>query len=375
MKRLVQISTPKTFKENEYICFEGQPGKEMYIILRGSVGIYVNSAIGTLTEASRIMTGDFFGEMSIFDNLPRSASCVALEDTICVAIDKEKLPAFLANCPDLATRLLENMSGRIRRLDNELYKTERFTQNMKVEKFAIPNEYSFSHEVEVPALNPAFVEMMSADCPVCGKKIEVPNLKKQIMSVRKIDSDGRIFYAECEPLWNDVWQCPHCRYSNHNLSFFRMIPFKRERIKKLLKEQHKPAIEKADFLETPFDMLFVKYIQAIHINEAVNMNDNLLIGKLWLDLYWLFCDAADERMARYCSEKAAARLKKAVDNDEISDDYSKQSFALSLANLLSQNGQTEEAVRMCEIAESGSDKQLKAYAIKLNEQLMTSRAK
>lgn len=75
---LMQICTPRTFKGNEYICYEGQPGSEMYIILRGSVGIYVSSAIETQIEISRITAGDFFGEMSIFDNLSRSASCIAL---------------------------------------------------------------------------------------------------------------------------------------------------------------------------------------------------------------------------------------------------------------------------------------------------------
>ena len=59
--------------------------------------------------------------MAIFDNLPRSASCIAMEDTVCAAVDKENLQEFLATCPDIAKRMLEKMSGRIRKLDAELY--------------------------------------------------------------------------------------------------------------------------------------------------------------------------------------------------------------------------------------------------------------
>lgn len=369
VRKLMQICTPKTFQQNEYICYEGQPGNEMYIILKGSVGVYVSSAIDTLTEVSRIMAGDFFGEMSIFDNLPRSASCIALEDSICVAINKDKLTDLFVNCPEMAVKLVEKMSGRIRRLNNELYKTERFVQNTKVPKFAIPAQYSFSHVVEEPFHDMKFTESLVADCPICGKAITVLNLKKQIMSVSKVYSDGRIRYAEYEPMWNDVWNCPYCHYSNHYRSFFRMLPFKREFIRRILKEQHDPVIEQSVFLKTPFDHLFLKYIQAIHINQAVNMNDSFLIGKLWLNLHWLFEDAADDAMSRFCGEQAAEFLSKAYSENKIPDENSRQSIALSLANLHAQSGRKNDALKMCEEAAKGEDKQLVTYALMLKDRL------
>ena len=49
--------------------------------------------------------GDFFGEMAIFDNLPRSASCIAKDDTVCIAVTKENLSAFIGNCPDMAAKM------------------------------------------------------------------------------------------------------------------------------------------------------------------------------------------------------------------------------------------------------------------------------
>ena len=365
VKRLMQISTPKTFKAQEYICYEGQPGHEMYIILRGSVGIYVTSAIGTQAEVSRILAGDFFGEMSIFDNLPRSASCIALEDTICIAIGKDKLESFFAACPDMAMKLMENMSGRIRRLDNALYKSERFIQNKKLPVFSIPEAYSFSHIVEEPPHNLNYTKTVTSDCPVCGKSITVLNLKKSIMSMSRIQNDGRIRYVECEPLWYDIWNCPYCHYSNHYLSFFRMLPFKKEFIKRLLEEQHTPALEKAVQLVTPFDHLFLKYIQAIHINEACNANDYTLIGKMWLNLYWLFDDAADETMKLYCGERASENLSSAIAENMITDDYSRQSIALTVTNIYLALGKTDEAKKMCEIATAGEDGQLKSFAYSL----------
>ena len=97
--QLKKISTPRQFAKDDYICHEGQPGNEMYIILKGAVGVYITSTIGTLNQVATIGEGDFFGEMAIFDNLPRSASCIAQEDTIAVAVTRENLQEFLATCP------------------------------------------------------------------------------------------------------------------------------------------------------------------------------------------------------------------------------------------------------------------------------------
>ena len=366
VKQLMAISKPITFAQNDYITAEGLPGSEMYIILKGSVGVYVTSALGTLTEISRIMAGDFFGEMSIFDNLPRSASCIALEDTICVSISQKNLTAFFTRCPDMAAKLLENMSGRIRRLDNQLYKTERFIQNLHAPKFTLPQIYSFSHVVEEPPHDLTYTQPVTETCPICGREITVLNLRRNIMRQRRIDPDRRVHYVECEPLWFEVLSCPYCHYSNHHLSFFRMIPFKREFIRRILKEQHDPVLEEKKFLSTPFDQLVVRYLQAIHINVAVNNSDSLLIGMLWTDLYWLACDSCDEAFSLYCAGKAVEYLASAVDGGQVKDDE-RCSLALTLAHLLAVSGKNGEVDKYCDIAAQSSDSDVKTQAYRLKE--------
>lgn len=362
VKKLLKICEPRHFSVQQYICYEGEPGNEMYIILRGTVGVYVSSAIETQVEVSRISAGDLFGEMAIFDDLPRSASCVALDDVTCVAIDRNKKLEFIAECPEIALKLLENLSGRIRRLNNALYKSERFIQNKKLQQFAIPEEYGFSHVVEEPAINLDYTESLMSECPICGKIVTVLNLKKKIMSRKKPTADGRVRYAECDPLWYDIWSCPYCHYSNHYLSFFNMLPFKKELIKRILHEQHDPVLRKHTDLNTPFDQLVLSYLQAIHINEAVNSANHLLIGRLWLNLYWLFEDAGDDRMKLYCAERSAGFLEKAISDKATDDAYALQSLSLSAAALYAALGKKEEAARMCEKAIDGEDGTLKKFA-------------
>ncbi len=366
---LNSISTPITFVKDEYICYEGQPGNEMYIILKGSVGVYITNAIGAMTEVSRIMAGDFFGEMAIFDNLPRSASCIALEDTICVSISKKNLTRFFMNCPEIAGKVLENMSDRIRHLDNELYKTEHSAKTLHEPKFVFPEAYSFSHVVESPVVAPDCIYNHNEVCPVCGEKFTVQNLRKSVMRVRKIDPDRRVRYAEGDPIWFEVIRCPHCNYSNHHLSFFRITSFEIESVQKILKEQHAPVIEDKKFLTTPFDKLVLKYLQAIHINESVNASDNMLIGSLWLDLYWLACDAADDKLARCFARNAADKLQKAITEGKIDDAAVKCSLALTVAHLMAKIGRTAEASEFCDIASDSTDGAVKKQAYTLKDNL------
>ena len=115
--------------------------------------------------------------------------------------------------------------------------------------------------------------------------------------------------------------------------------------------------------------MFLRYIRAIHINEAVNMNDDLLIGRLWLDLYWFLTDAGDEAMSRYCAEKAAPLLAKAYEDNSITDEYSKQMIALSIASLYALCGSKDEAKKFCEFAVGGEGSELRAHAIRLRERI------
>lgn len=370
VKKLIQISTPKTFKANEYICYEGQPGEEMYIILRGTVGVYVTNPFSVQTEVARIMAGDFFGEMALFDNLPRSASCIALEDVICIVIGKDKVEQLFSLCPNMAMMMLENMSSRIRRLDNELYKNEKFLEKENPQQFKIPAEYSHSHNIDEPPHDLRYINTLSVKCPICGKPISIVSLKKQIMSMMKPGEDGRITYKECDPLWYDVWSCPYCHYSNYYLNFFCVLNFKKELISKTLSEQHNPELSKANFMKTPFDHLFLRYIQAIHINEITNRNDVVLLGKLWVNLYWLFTDAGDDSMRLYCAEKAIGLLEKAVKDNRIPDAYSKQSLTLTLASLYSLLNRKEDAMKMCDISSDGNDGELKTIAHRFKEKLL-----
>lgn len=111
----------RVYSDGEIIFKEGEQGDRMYVIQSGKVKITKKSASGDLSIAT-LESGEIFGEMAIFDRLPRSATAMALGDASILGIDKNKLFQTIDRDPTFAFRIIESMSRRIRRLDEEFSK-------------------------------------------------------------------------------------------------------------------------------------------------------------------------------------------------------------------------------------------------------------
>ncbi|MFZ3136778.1 MAG: cyclic nucleotide-binding domain-containing protein [Thermodesulfovibrionales bacterium] len=111
----------RDYAEGEIIFKEGDEGDRMYVIQSGRVQITKKTSSGDLTIAT-LGSGEIFGEMALFDRLPRSATAAALDETRILSIDKKKLFQTIGRDPTLVFKTLESMSRRLRRLDEEFAK-------------------------------------------------------------------------------------------------------------------------------------------------------------------------------------------------------------------------------------------------------------
>lgn len=367
IEQLRKISTPRQFHNEDYICNEGQPGNEMYIILKGSVGVFVTSTIGTLSHVATIGVGDFFGEMAIFDNLPRSASCIALEDTVAVAINKENLPQFLATCPEIAGQMLEKMSGRIRKLDAELYQNNRFVRNRHVPKFEIPYQHHEGQKMKKPFQDEELLIHYKQACPICGKAVSVTDVKRNRLEERSFDIDCRMTYMKCNPLWYEVIACENCHYTNHYLRFFGINNFEFELVKQVLEKEHRPIVESRIAKRNAYDELVMRYLQAIHINEYINAGGDVLIGGLWRNLYWLAKEAGEVEFALICAKKTIEKYKKALEENQFRDEQGRAAAAMTLSALLINCKEGKESIKYLDMAVQSSDERIKNNALKLKE--------
>jgi len=97
------------FSPGQEIVQEGMNGVGFFLILDGSVR--VRKGKKTLAE---LKTGDFFGEMSLFDEKPRSATVEAVSETRCLAVAAWSFIAMVRSDPDIAVNLMKELAARLR---------------------------------------------------------------------------------------------------------------------------------------------------------------------------------------------------------------------------------------------------------------------
>src|SRR4030095_15022610 len=106
-------------KAGEYVFREGELGTEMYIINEGKVEII--NQVGDEEQVLAILEkGDFFGEMSVLEDLPRAASARAATDIRLLQINGSTFDQLLQGNPEIAVRMMRKLSRRLRETDEML---------------------------------------------------------------------------------------------------------------------------------------------------------------------------------------------------------------------------------------------------------------
>jgi uncharacterized membrane protein len=115
---LAQRLQERTFKGAETVFAKGDQGNSMYIVLSGAVQIFLPPPEGD-KDAQRVVlkdarTGEYFGELSLFDDKPRSASVEATVDTILLELTREEFAEHLGKSKSAAMSILSEMAERLR---------------------------------------------------------------------------------------------------------------------------------------------------------------------------------------------------------------------------------------------------------------------
>jgi CRP-like cAMP-binding protein len=106
----------QTFRDGELIVEEGDHSRDMFVIQSGSVRI-TKHAGDQRVELARLERGDFFGEMSLLESLPRDASAHAVGETRLLVIGASALLVRVRRDPTFAFEMLRRLSGRVRQLN------------------------------------------------------------------------------------------------------------------------------------------------------------------------------------------------------------------------------------------------------------------
>ncbi len=116
---VLSIASTRTFPAGREIVTEGQPGEELFVVIRGRVAIEKNGV-----EIAELRAGGHFGEMGLIDNAPRSATVRATEPTRVMVIARSDLMNLMKRESILAVKMLwsfvQVLSDRLRTANSEL---------------------------------------------------------------------------------------------------------------------------------------------------------------------------------------------------------------------------------------------------------------
>ena len=117
---LAEVIDFEKLEPGQLLFQTGQPGESLYIVRSGEIELYIKDTAGQKIVLNVVGSGEMFGELSLLDSGPRSATAVALTDTELLVLDRDDLLLLFQKKPDAALHMLAAMSGMTRKADQLL---------------------------------------------------------------------------------------------------------------------------------------------------------------------------------------------------------------------------------------------------------------
>ena len=106
----------RQYKAGDSIVTQGKGGAGLFTITTGKAEAVIESTDGEKTVVNHFGPTDFFGEIALLDDGPRTASVVAQEDTTCMILSREDFIAAMKNDADMGVVISEELAKRLRRV-------------------------------------------------------------------------------------------------------------------------------------------------------------------------------------------------------------------------------------------------------------------
>jgi CRP/FNR family transcriptional regulator, cyclic AMP receptor protein len=128
---LAQTLDVLRYRPGDVIFRQGDPGAAMYIVERGTVKIHLAGERGEKILLKELSRGEYFGELALFDDQPRSATAQASDDVELLELTRDDLTGYIDRRPRAAMAILRTMTERLRATDALL--TQRAARNVDEE--------------------------------------------------------------------------------------------------------------------------------------------------------------------------------------------------------------------------------------------------
>ena len=122
---VASVTEEIVFQPGETVIKEGEPGETMYLILEGEVSVNKGREQGREIELDRISAGDYFGEMALFEDIPRSATIRTQKETRLLMLHKREFAEIVREYPQIALYICRVLGARLRRLHDKVQRNEK----------------------------------------------------------------------------------------------------------------------------------------------------------------------------------------------------------------------------------------------------------
>ena len=178
LQRIAQLARHHLFHEGDVIIREGERDGRLFIIVSGQVEVI--KGLGSKNERPVRTLGphSYFGEMALIDDLVRSASVVAKEDTRVLSLDQWDLRQEIEKYPAMAFELLQMLSRRIRAIEKTMVSTLGASLPICANCKKIRENNDSWAPIEQYISDHSEIEFRHSICPECSEKL-YPELYKR----------------------------------------------------------------------------------------------------------------------------------------------------------------------------------------------------
>jgi CRP-like cAMP-binding protein len=120
IEKLVHLATRKRYPKDGVVFFENEAGDSLFMIAEGRIKVTILGDDGREIILSMLAAGDFFGEMALLDNDPRSATAIAAEDAELLCLNRGDFDGVLAQNPSIMAGLIKVLTARLRHANHQI---------------------------------------------------------------------------------------------------------------------------------------------------------------------------------------------------------------------------------------------------------------
>lgn len=116
LKQLANRFVPRSYEAGKNIVTQGKGGEGMFVVISGRAEAVVESGDGTKNKVNEFGPKDFFGEVAMLDDGPRTASVITSENTECLVLTRSDFIALMKMDADMGIEIAIALAKRLRRV-------------------------------------------------------------------------------------------------------------------------------------------------------------------------------------------------------------------------------------------------------------------